>query len=528
MRESEDDLAPAAPLVDKVIELVKRVCVAFSNLSLYPARHPIVQDGIRSAWEHLQPILLEHGKLIISFANGKLLFAGLPLEEKNPTVHKFARHLDTLKVHSLLFDEQLDEEQFRKFFEVFHRDQAAIQSEGGLNAAMEAAEIRHIETNTAVYKLITEDEMVVQKGVHLDTKSPAASGNEEVVGYLVHEILSRREGDKEFFNELKNNPAQLADQIVTVIDKFGANESIDQESLVQAVLQNIEMVGQHIAQQQPGGGTSGKEVAASLAGLEYELRRKSASLGSKAAAKFLKRITEVVSSYSLRAKAGVILNEFLENERSLKSVEAMLKELSPDPSTGKRLIEQLSRLMKERNLVADDLVQMLETNVGAVAKAKRTSKTFKPLAERLRSKLSDHPYNLPQPAQEELAGYLDKVFCREIGQAVRQATELLQAELERHRFIAHKEGSALEAAGIGIILLDREGTVCHVQSPDAQSKGIERGKPLPAALEKAIQEIPEGTALRYGDISIFGTIKDESGTLDTILFQPIRAELNSS
>jgi len=509
-------------VVEKVIELVKLTCVAFSNLSLYPPTHKIVVEGVHRAFERLTPILGEQGKIIISFADGKLLFAGLPLEEKNPTVHKFARHFEALKVHSLLLRDGLDEEEFRRFFVAFHREPAAIQQAGGLKATLDEAQITHIETNTAVYKLITEEEMVVQKGVHIDEAAPVASSDQEVVQYLVHEILTRRKGDKEFFDELKNNPSQLADQIVAVIDKFGTDQSVDQESLVQAVLQNIEMVGQNIAQQQPGEGGTAKELSSALASLEYELKRKSAALGSKAATQFLKRITEVVSSYSMRAKAGVILNEFLENERSLKSVEAMLKELSPDATTGRRLLENLRRLMEQRNLAADDLVQLIENDIAQKEKPKRASRTFKPLVDRLKSKLAEKSYNLASAAQEELVGYLDSVFCREIKQAVRDASEPLESELARHKFVALKEGRALEAAGIGVILLDHAGNVCHVQFQDMHIPGIEPGKPLPSDLEKAVQETPEGTALRYENISIFGSIKDESGKLDTILFQPVQ------
>jgi hypothetical protein len=517
--------SPAAQppaLVDKVIQLVKFTCVAFSNLSLYPATHKTVVEGIQTAFDHLSGILAQHGRLVVSFAGGKLVFSGLALEEKNPTVRKFARHFDTIKVHSLAFESGLVLEEFRKLFELFRVDPATIRK-AGFKAMLDQAQIIHIAANTAVYKLLSENEIVVQKGMSFDGKVKDLSAGKGAVESLVEEIISHREGDEHFLRQLRANPKQMAEQIALMIEKIDGDEPGNQEALVRAVLHNIEMVGEYISKQQHGEAGTPKEFAVSLTSLEYELKRKSASLGSKATLQFLKRITEVVSSYSMRAKANVVLTEFLENERSLKSVEVMLKELSPDPGIGKRLLENVRRLVQERNLVADDLIRLIEHDVAKQAKPRKSSRTFKPLAERLRSKLSSALNSLPPTAQEELVVYLDTMFCREIKQAVREATQSFEKELAMHKFLAFKTSRALEASGIGVILLDQDGKVRHVQFQDTALDGIELGQPLPSEFEQAVQAIADGTALRYGNISIFGSIRDPEGKLDTILFQSVRS-----
>src|SRR3989339_1349132 len=102
--------------VADIVLFVKNLCLTYSQLAYYPATHPVTIKQMQDAWKELQPVFEKFGDVSISLTEGKMLFFGMPVEDRNPAVSKFAKHFESLHIHSIKFKKELSNEEFVTFF----------------------------------------------------------------------------------------------------------------------------------------------------------------------------------------------------------------------------------------------------------------------------------------------------------------------------------------------------------------------------------------------------------------------------
>jgi len=542
------------PSVTDIVQFVKQLCLAYSQLAYYPADHPVAQRQLETAWRELQLAFAKLGDVSISLTEGKLLFFGMPVEERNPAVAKFSRHFEELHIHSIKFHRGLLFPEFKLFFAFFCQEARLIQEAGGVQQLITAKGITNISFNSAVYRVIEADEKVVKKTDIVTghaTDPNAAQG--ELVKYFASRLLEHAADQQALLAEIKNNPERLAGQIISILGEMGGEEMPDRDSMVEALLGNIRMVSDALSRQDPtatmDGGTS---VSEAMLLFEQELQRKSHNLGSQAAVKFIKRITDVVSSYTDRAKAERVLGEFLHNERNLKSVEAMMRAVDPELAGGRRIAEQVRRLTQERGIAEEELVRHLETMTDMKtldlresvrpeppeppvaqlveppvqpppkkprAKRKPTvSHKFKPLAERIRGRL-DHEFKDVQD-KERLVEYLDTLYQRETTRLVAEKTATLQQEVSRSSHLLHEVEQVFANTNLGMALFNEDGTVGFLEHAEYLPWPITLGQPMPeeaAVLFRLARDKVVGS--RLGRAEIIEILLQPDGKPEALLFR---------
>ena len=142
---------------------VKNLCLTFSHLTYYPPTHPVTVKHMQEAWNELLPVLEKHTEVSLSMVEGKLLFLGMPVDEKNPAVLKFSKHFELLRIRGIKFKKGLTYDEFAAFFTFLCKDPQSIIDAGGADALLKDKNIRYISFNTSVYREISEDEAVKKK-----------------------------------------------------------------------------------------------------------------------------------------------------------------------------------------------------------------------------------------------------------------------------------------------------------------------------------------------------------------------------
>jgi len=515
---------PSSGGVEKIASLVRSICVAFSNIHVFSFVNDVSRKSFEQAWEDLHAVLEERGEVIVSFASGKLVFSGMPVEERNKIVARFADHLAELHITSLRFEPGLTREELRAFFAVVCREASEVEEAGGVEAMFEAAAIEHIARNTSFFEMIGEDEKIVKKSARVDAGAKVEDADRELVDELLQELLLREADDEDFFLELRRDPGKLAEKIVEVMRRADSVRGAEREEVLQALLRNIEILSVNMERHCREVPNATEDLGKSMTELEQELRRRAKALGSKETADFLRQMTQIISMYSARAKAGLLMDEFLEHEQSLEVAESLLKEMAPDTKAAKTILESLRETMAEQGVEAEELVNLLEEHIEKASSGrKRASKTFRPLAERVEAKVAAVCKGLPKEQQEKLVAYLDNAFAREIKRAVREATRDAESKLEETSTTILKMKHALRNAAIGLVLFGPGGIVADLQYGEGDVPGIEIGNPLPAVLAEALDALEPEQQLECGDICIVEVNRSDAGDLESFLFQPVES-----
>lgn len=149
--------------VNDIALFVKNLSLSFSHLSYYPPTHPVTVKHMQEAWNDLIPVLDKFNEVSLTVLDGKLLFLGMPVEEKNPAVLKFSKHFETLRIRGIKFKRGLTYEEFNDFFIFLCKEAQSIIDGGGAEKLLKDKNIRHIAFNTSVYREVSDEEVLSRK-----------------------------------------------------------------------------------------------------------------------------------------------------------------------------------------------------------------------------------------------------------------------------------------------------------------------------------------------------------------------------
>jgi PAS domain-containing protein len=514
--------------VEKIIELVKRLCLAESMCRIYGAAHPNARESIHKMFEWVNEILTEKHEVIINMAEGKVVVEGMPADERNPMIAKFAKTFNTIHADNLFFEEGLTLEECERFYGVLSLGPRHINAEGGLQAMLEKHGITHIAVKQISYVMVREDEKVVARDAQvIDEKViEAAGGDKELVEYMVQQVLKRAEERKWLINEIKNNPKKMADMITQGIELAvsRSDSGLSQEKTIEGLLENIKMVGQSMVEENAEGSADAADLQEAVMTLESEVRSRSQKLmSSETAVGFINEVLTVITSYTDRVKAKQLSDEILKGERSLKQAEKLLQHLAPQEVSSEQFLMRIRSMLVDRGITEDQLMALAE---GAAPKKKptrpRKPRVVKPIADEIAKRLKSPALDGQQ--KEEVAAQLSGYFERELdarAKDVKDANRRLAAELA---LISH----VLDRLSLGIIVWDADGVVDYIDQTAQVSTGLQKGNRLPTMLVRACGEwtfpigpIPPETITAWGltesDTRFLGMIdrvtKDADGTV---------------
>ncbi len=521
--------------VEQVIELVKRLCLAESLCRIYGAKHPNTRETIRNMFEWVTQLLEQKEEVIINMAEGKILVEGMPADERNPMIAKFAKTFGMIHADNLFFERGLTYEECESFYNVLSMGPRQINAEGGLPGLLQKNGVTHISIKQISYVMIREDEKVVARDAQVVDGQlfEAAGGDRQLVEYMVKEVMKKAEERKWLVNEIKNNPQKMAEMITEGIELAvsRSDSGLTEERTIEGLLENIKIVGQSMMEEEQGSDAetgSGSNLQEAIMTLESEVRSRSQKLmSSETAVGFVNEVLSVITSYTDRVRAKKLSAEILKGERSLKQAEKLLKNLAPKEVSSEQFLMRIRNLLVDRGITEDQLLALAEN---AAPKAPAASKPRKPRKPRVSKPIATEiSKRLKSPAlddtqREEVAADLSGFFERELtvrAKDIQEQNRRLNTELA---LISH----VLDRLSLGLIIWDTDGIIEYIDARASQALSLQRGNRLPQLVLSSLGEltfpldsISEDVARSHGwtesDVYFLTAIDrltmDESGTI---------------
>ncbi|HPJ72109.1 MAG TPA: hypothetical protein PK636_05445, partial [bacterium] len=244
--------------VARIGELVRRLCVAKSNLDLYSFDHQVTQRNIEETWEFLSGLLEEWERVSLDIHKNNILFEGLPIEERNPMVERLARDFRNLRVRGLTFHRGLNLKDLAIFFKMLTVSRELLETRGGAGSLLKELGVTAIVVNQARYVRLEEDQKVVSTSVKV---AGAVEGEDdarkELLGHL-WDALMRQQVDREWLlEEIRTDPARAASQIVGLMKYYDNVETVEdqqrQQEAIETLLSSVQSLGMRLAERDQDG-----------------------------------------------------------------------------------------------------------------------------------------------------------------------------------------------------------------------------------------------------------------------------------
>ena len=498
--------------VEKIGELLKELCITRSNLNLYSFEHDVARKSLKHTYEALNRLLTGRDQIAIDITRSALLFEGLPVEERNPMVERIARDLRGLRVNGFTFKKGITLKELAIFFKMLTLKKEEVERMQGARALLEELGVEHIGINQVRYVRLEDDKKIVAKDAHvLQRTLPAPQVSErELLNGLVKALMDKQADRDWLLEEIRIDPARVANQMVAMIKYFDDQDVLKQQESRQealdALLTSIKTLGVRLSERDAGEGAGEEDrtLAQSMLILEQELKTRSAGLkSSKAVTRFVEEITSMVTAFIDNHQANLVVKEYLKDEKGLKRTEHLLRTIMKrEPESS--LMPRLQTVLKEKGLTEKDLEKLIVrlfpdpkiTPDGKPRKKKpRRHRAPRPVMEKIENALTAKLDSAQD--KEEVTSYLAGVFQREVNSRLQESQE------ERVRLAADlkRVDEMLSSAGLGLIVLDEEGRVIMATGPSPDLPGEGPEPRLEPGLREFIVGISKGAS--YQDRAAF-------------------------
>lgn len=549
MADTHQELDRDSKVAD-MAELIKRLCVALTNVEMFSADHPMAKTGIGHAYEWLKTLFDRyHQAVVISVTGKRIVLDGLPLEERNPLVSKLAAKLDEVHTNNLFFHPETTAEEFHDFYRVLGKGPKIVNAGTGFAAMLAEAGIKNIELRDISYVMVTGDQKIVSRDAKVvdGDGEMGSQGDAEMVKYMIWKVLQKADEQKWMINEIKNNPQKMADMILDGLELAMSRAEMgikDEEGSIEALLTNIQKIGEGLGREDEGDETAEGEgdVGKALVTLENEIRLRSSKLmSSKVASGFVNEILHVVTGYADRARAKEVTDEFLKGEDGLKRAEKLLREMAPKTESSAKYITRIRAQLEQRGLKEEDLEKLLKglqedeaEDTPKKPKVPRKPRVKKPVSQAVADGLSKRLKELhvegeqAQQAAESLGSFIED-RAKDLAGEMRE-------EVGQLKGVAERRGRLLEDLPLGVVIWDGGGRIEFINAAATAAVGLEEGAVLSAPVRTALAtwpfplaelpEVPADMTLTEDDMklltSVARPVKDAAGNVYSVILLPAR------
>lgn len=452
--------------VERIGGLLKALCLTRSNLNLYSFDHQVARSRLAATHQEITELLNIRERITIDITNTALLFQGLAVEERNPMVEQLARDLRGLRINGFSFLRGLTLRELAVFFRILTLNKEEVERLQGARALIKELGVKHISINQIRYVRLDEDKKIVSRDAQVfDSAAGQTDGQQELLDNLTQALLGKQADREWLLDEIRADPARVADQMVAMIKYFDDQDVTDgqekRQAALDALLGSIKTLGVRLAERDGGDEEEeGRPMAQSLLILERELKSRSAGLkSSKSVTRFVEEITSTVTAFIDNHQTNMVAKEYLKDEKGLKRTEQLLRNIL-ERDTESSLLPRLEAVLREKGISEVDLEKLLSRITTAPVpeekpKKKRTRRPRapRPVVEKIEKALADG-LSGKKPV-DEVTAYLAGVFKRETSGRTKTA-EAARVRLEED--LGRVEG-LLGAVGLSLAAFDPQGRV---------------------------------------------------------------------
>jgi hypothetical protein len=218
-------------LSDFIFELtINSRCV-----SSYPKDHPFTKASLEKVMKLIPKLFEFREEINLGIARDTLILDQAFLDKKNPVYREYAKILFRHNIVGLTFEQRIEFEELVHFNEILALSPQKILEQGGIERAVENADIRHIRVKAVAYDQfrVTEKEQVEKEG---DDKNPSAIW-ENFARYLLDGTLDPAGVRLPFMDAI--NPELLARAISEDVGEDSQGKEASYSELISSYLKKV-------------------------------------------------------------------------------------------------------------------------------------------------------------------------------------------------------------------------------------------------------------------------------------------------
>lgn len=429
-------------------EIAKLFGFVLNQYRLYSERHPASQHAVATFRDKLEQILGSEPTLTLGFMGGDLLANDATIDSERIGVAELLRESQRLHLESLVFEKGITEEEISSFFKVLAMPPRVLEQRGGLTKVFEGESLQHVRVGTARYRMVKEEEEVVDKSKIGDDWEKAEPGAQvarsidrvaDLLGHCLRDGKHEVAFDFErLIYEIEKKPEAIAGVMV------------GQAKDLAALKQLVECLRCFLADRLvPRLLEEGRDLSPSISRL----------------ARGLRKAMEAPEAPQEFKTAAAELGEILERCADLIRLELVVRAFEQSGGDLDSLIRAAERLLRTRE-VRKRLKEPLRERLAELGLGeKEQERVFAALEE------SRPPRRSPKveifPGEYEELSRLKLGFERELAKRVEEATATLERDKRRLQNEKERVDSVIRNLAAGLVVVGVDGKI-QVMNPEAE------------------------------------------------------------
>jgi hypothetical protein len=312
-----------------VFELVRHMGQIMSNTSLYGAQHKVTQQAISKGFEFLNGFLSKWERVSFSVADNSLLAEGRQVDMKNPLMAAFLKQLTAIEVGSFSLARGMAIEDFTKLMALLNTHPEKMKAMGSFSDALAQSGVSHVQAKSMIYQLVTEEDVVVNKGELEQALSGegAGDGGDGTGEKSVEEIIAFLKGAAGQMSmdieQVASDTHQLADLIMKAAEVSPEKAELEgAETLGDIVVGCLRRAYQSMLQDPAAKTQQGKKtIAKTLMLLQEDLLKGLHDLAGPAADEIAEMVVEAVDEMNSELQVDALASDYVKKRKGVDTTE---------------------------------------------------------------------------------------------------------------------------------------------------------------------------------------------------------------
>ncbi len=498
---------PKLKLQQEIGRLLRDFNKTFSCIQLYSWDHPTTQLNIQQNLEEFQKVIKAFGRFSVSLQDKKFMLEGNSIETNNSGVLRLGRRLAGIGLISLTFTEELTFEDLEKLFRIISSTEEEIGEAGGIDMLSQRENMRGIKLNSSYYKLVQENEEVV------DVNMVGGGGGEP------GQDGTTASGAKpnEMVDNIVSDPVSFCDKILEKVTKVNQSLSGDElTNMMSSLVRNVETTmkqeaGAPILRAAP---MRKKQIVRSYALLEVNLKREAERHKGTLVGSVMQQVADKIADATSSARAESVVSEFTETDGDKDRTRDMLKAVSPNQKTDGEILPKVEEKVKENPEKTEGLLDLVKGHIEE--RKEKASKRRKPgLLDRIRKKIEDD-FRV-EPGIDQLMAYLERAVSNELQVELDKKMAEYDKEMARTDRVLTASSRAFKELNMGLVVLGKDGTVEELVNSQAIPPFVKAGQPLPPEVTELLKGLEHGEVAKYENALISNVIKTQDNQIDSFV-----------
>ena len=324
--------------------ILSELSKALKIFSLYGTNHPSSQNSIDALNKAFTDWFSSNPTLELAFQDDTVLISGKPLETTSPAIKSLYVWMEKHSVWGISFSKEIRPEEINAFLQLMSEPNPKLKTATGMQEALKERSITHIQTNTVSYIKAAEGVSQTEGAgeVKAGKKRPSS---EEYSFEEVHQIFSKLKGTKrgQMITRLLEDPERLE---LIIQDGLQKRKSTETKNLTDTLCNTF-------IQKASRTGANATEVLQNFTQFKDKIT-------NNQEAKQSKEICHTIQKTYDEIRVKLIASQFLQADKSHKSISEIAKKWIPSTHEMWRLIPQIKAVLQEKGLGATPLSDLLK------------------------------------------------------------------------------------------------------------------------------------------------------------------------